>query len=114
MPEPGEVTGGRSLHGKVSPSTSTLPPPAPSAAPREENSLRRPCLSPEATVTIHGAFLKLPVIVHSPAPELPAEITTIMPRSESALVATLVGSAGSNGVHRSPVLPNEFATTRMP
>ena len=57
--------------------------------------------------------MKLPVTVLSPGPELPAENTTITPRSASAFVATLVGSLGSKSVPMSPVLPNEFEMTRM-
>jgi hypothetical protein len=71
-------------------------------------------LLPAAASTIHGAFLKLPVIVPSPGPELPAENTTMTPRSsDSSCVTTLVGCSGSNGVLMSPGSPNEFVTTRM-
>ena len=76
-----------------SPPTTTVPPL--SLRPRLEKLASAPRSSPAPTITTQGAFLKLPVTVLSPGPELPAEKTTITPRSASAFVATLVGSLGS-------------------
>ena len=101
MSTPGAVIVGRSSHTNTSPST-TASPPLPST-PRELKSARLPSLSPAATVITHGAFLKLPVIVDSPGPELPAENTVMIPLSAKSFVTTLVGWSGLKSVPTSLV-----------
>ena len=116
-------TPGAMMSGSVSPTRSprwTVCPSAPIATarplsnsrPLEEKLPRCRDRSPAATEMTHGAWLNgLTLASASPAPELPAENTTVTPRSVTALVATLTGSSGSNC---RKLLPQELLMTSMP
>ena len=86
--------------------------PLSSSRPLEEKLPRWRERSPAATEITHGAWLNgLTLASASPEPELPAEKTTVTPRSLTALVATLTGSSGS---YCRKLLPQELLMTSMP
>ena len=98
----------------------TVWPPAPIAAaeplsnsrPLEEKSPRSRSTLPAATEMTHGAWLNgLTLASPSSLPELPAANTTVAPRSVTAFVATLTGSAGS---YWRKLLPHELLKTSIP
>src|SRR5438093_12045704 len=67
-----------------------------------------PILHPAATPITQGATL-YGLRVFWSGPSLPAANTTVMPRLATLLVASLMGSFGSNG----PLVPQELLTTLM-